>query len=188
MLLLNFVHERLHGVIQRLHEASHVDRGGGPGELGGEALVSVGQHVLVLVMLPRMENVSDIQIVRVVLAALLDNVHHKVCLEVDLLVTVSQLLVPEYPGPPVLVHGLVVRESDLSHEVLGQPQTNNVKHGVGVVLVLKTRVYNIYKVVNKIIPGPLRRKVCHCLPPSRPYPCTGLVDTEHSWTSVSVHP
>ena len=25
---------------------------------------------------------------------------------------------------------------------------------------------------NKIIPGPQRRKVCHCLPPSRPCPCT----------------
>ena len=130
ILLLNFVHECLHGVIQRLHEASHVDGGGCPGELGGEALVPVGQHVLVLVMLPRVENVSDIQVVRVVLAALLDNVHHKVRLEIDLLVTVSQLLVPEDPGPPILVHGLVVRESDLPHAmrclVSHRPTTSNM--------------------------------------------------------------
>ena len=142
MLLLDFVHKRLQCVIKSLHEASKMDWGGGPGELGGKALVSVGQDVLVLVMLPRVEDISDIQVVRVVLAALLDNIHHKVSLEVDLLVTVSQLLVPEDPGPPLLVHCLVVRESDLPDQVLGQPQTNNVEHGERVVLILeKTRAF-----------------------------------------------
>ena len=137
MLLLELGHERLQSIIQGLHEVPQVDGGGGTGELGWEALVSVGQDILVLVMLPSVENISDIEVVRKVLAAVLDNVHHKVSLEVDLLVTVLELLVPEDPGPPGLVHCLVVRERDLSNQMLGQPEPDNVKHGEGVVLVLK---------------------------------------------------
>ena len=137
MLLLELGHECLQSIVQGLHEVSQMDGGGGPGELGWEALVSVGQDILVLVMLPSVENISDIEVVRKVLTAVLDNVHHKVSLEVDLLVTVLELLVPEDPGPPGLVHCLVVRERDLANQVLGQPEPDNVKHGEGVVLVLK---------------------------------------------------
>ena len=140
VLLLDFVHKRLQCVIESLHEASQMDWRGGPGELGGEALVSVGQDVLVLVMLPRVENISDIEVVGEVLAAVLDKVHHEVCLEVNLLVTVPELLVPEHPGPPGLVHGLVVGEPDLANQMLGQPEPDNVEHGEGVVLVLKDNI------------------------------------------------
>ena len=140
LLLLELGHEGLQRVVQGLHEVPHVDGGGGSGELGGEALVPVGQDVLVLVMLPSVENISDIEVVGEVLAAVLDNVHHEVCLEVNLLVTVLELLVPEHPGPPALVHGLVVGEPDLPNQVLGQPEPNNIEHGEGVVLVLKGNI------------------------------------------------
>ena len=36
--------------------------------------------------------------------------------------------------------GLVVRKPDLSNQMLGQPEPNNVKHGEGVVLVLQIRL------------------------------------------------
>ena len=102
VLLLDFVHKRLQCVIKSLHEASQMDWGGGPGELG---------------------DISDIQVVLgKVLSTVLDNIHHKVSLEVNRLVTVGQLLVPEDPGPPLLVHCLVIRESDFPDQVLGQPE------------------------------------------------------------------
>ena len=140
LLLLELGHEGLQRVVQGLHEVPHVDGGGGPGELGGEALVSVGQDVLILMMLPSVENISDIEVVGEVLAAVLDNVHHEVCLEVDLLVAVLELLVPQHPGSPALIHGLVVGKPDLANQMLGQPQPDNIEHGEGVVLVLKNNI------------------------------------------------
>ena len=46
---LDFVHECLHGIVQGVHEVAEVDGGRGASELGGEALVTVGQHVFNLV-------------------------------------------------------------------------------------------------------------------------------------------
>ena len=45
----DFVHECLHRIVQRMHEVAEVDGGWGAGELGGKALVTVGQHVFNLV-------------------------------------------------------------------------------------------------------------------------------------------
>ena len=47
---LDFVHEGLHRIVQGVHEVAEVDGGLGAGELGGEALVTVGQHVFNLVI------------------------------------------------------------------------------------------------------------------------------------------
>ena len=69
-------------------------------------------------MLPSMEDVSNIQIVREVIFTVLGQVHDEVGLEVDLLVTVGQGLVPVHPLVPVPVHGGLVWELNLAQQVL----------------------------------------------------------------------
>ena len=113
------------------------------GVLRGETLVSVGQNILVLVALPLMEHLPGVHVVRVVLAAVPGQVHHVVRLEVDLLVTVSQALVP---GDPVLPAGLAllrVGKADVAEDELDRPEAADVKHGVCVVLVLGSTVQQL---------------------------------------------
>ena len=109
----------------------------------GETLVSVGEDVLVFVALPLVEHIPGIHIVRVVLAAVPGQVHHVVRLEVDLLVTVSQALVP---GDPVLPAGLAllrVGKADVAEDELDRPEAADIEHGVCVVLVLGSTVQQL---------------------------------------------
>lgn len=67
----------------------------------------------------------------------LGQLHHKVSLELDLVVTVLVGLQPGHPLPPVLVHGVPAWQADLAQQVLHQPESAHIKHGVGVVLILR---------------------------------------------------
>jgi len=89
-----------------------------------------------LVVCPCSEDFCHVQVVGEVLAAVLGKVGDKVGLEVDLLMAVGQLLVPGHPPPPVLVHGFLVGKANIPQNMLDEPQSHDVKHGVGVVLVL----------------------------------------------------
>ena len=52
-----------------------------PGVLGGEALVSVGHHLLLLVAGPGVEDLTDVQVVGVVRPAVPGQLHHVLSLE-----------------------------------------------------------------------------------------------------------
>ena len=119
-------------------------------ELGGEALVSVGEDILVLVPLPGVEYLAHVQVVGVVGPAVPGQLLDKVCLEVNLFVAVGESFVPPDPLLPVRLHGGLVRELHLPLDVLDNPESADIEHGVGVVLVLDPAVQQL--VVASLLP------------------------------------
>ena len=98
------------------------------GVLRGETLVSVGENVLVFVSLPLVKHVPGVHVVRVVLAAVTGQVHHEVRLEVDLLMTVDQALVPRHPAPPAALPLLGAWKLDVAQDEFDRPEAGDVEH------------------------------------------------------------
>ena len=61
--------------------------------LAGEAFVSVWQYVSIFVMFPRVENFANVKVVPIVASG--SQVHHERRLEIDLIMAVFAVLVPE---------------------------------------------------------------------------------------------
>ena len=138
------------------------------GVLGGEALVSVGHHLLLLVAGPGVEDIAHVQVVGVVRPAVPGQLHHvlslgngrsplpplvlvrSVYLEVNHLVNILQRQVSLDPLLPVGLHCGLVRERHLSLDVLDDPEGADVEHGVGVGLVLDPAVQQL--VVAALLP------------------------------------
>ena len=118
--------------------------------LRGETLVSVGENILVLVSLPGVEYLTHVQVEGVVRPAVPGELLNKVGLEVDLFMTVLQSSVPLHPLLPVGLHCGLVRQREFSLDVLDDPESADVEHGVGVVLVLDPAVQQL--VVSSLLP------------------------------------
>ncbi len=110
-------------------------------EFGREADVSVSEDVLVLVVLPGVEDLADVEVVLVV--GILGQVHDEVGLEIDLIVAIlerGQLVQPFFPIGP---HGLLTSgQGDFAPDIIQSPERLHVKHGEGVVLVLDTNIHH----------------------------------------------
>jgi len=128
------VHEGVEGVVKGVHEVGVVDWRLSACELRSEALVPVCEDVLVLVMVPLLEHVADVQIPGEVRSAILGNVENIVGLEVDLLVGVLQSLVPRNPLGPVRFHSFLIRQgTHLALYQLDNPESADLEHCVSVV-------------------------------------------------------
>jgi hypothetical protein len=87
------VHEGVEGVVEGVHEVGVVDRGLSACEFGGEALIPVGEDVHVLVVVPGLEDVRCVQLVRVIRTTVPCDFSDKVSLEINLFVCILQSLV-----------------------------------------------------------------------------------------------
>ena len=103
-----------------------------------------------LVPLPLVEHVPGVHIVWIVLAAVTDQVHHVVGLEVDLLMTVCQAGVPGHPVPPAGLPLPAAGKVDVAQDEFDRPEAADVGHGVGAVHVLDPAVQQL--VVSVLLP------------------------------------
>ena len=86
--LLFVSHETFQAIIQSIHKGGVMNWGLGSGKFAGEALVSVRHNVFILVGLPAVENVINIQVESVV--GFFNQLFYEISLECDFFGTVLQ--------------------------------------------------------------------------------------------------